>query len=315
MDLTQSLVGHLQALSPAGFVQSAFVLAAALVLAVQAAPASVRTAMTEYGARSRKGGTKGQEDTHGEASLHGLLIYLTRLGQVPHQWFLHFYVASVAWSIFWAVQLVWGGAVLTAVAARQAQTGGTSMTTGQVYLAWTLMALQGVRRLYESLFVTRPGSSPMWIVHWALGVVYYTGVNVAVWVEGSGAILDMWNSSQPVQLPWTKAIVGTAVYLAAYWYQYQCHSHLASLKKYTLPERGLFQYIVCPHYTCDCVIYLGIAIATAPEGYMLNRTVTASLLFAAVNLGATAAGTKQWYGEKFGHDKIRQKWTMIPPVF
>jgi 3-oxo-5-alpha-steroid 4-dehydrogenase 3 len=53
------------------------------------------------------------------------------------------------------------------------------------------MALQGSRRLCESLFVFKPGSSPMWFIHWALGLAYYITISLAVWVEGSSTFLTI----------------------------------------------------------------------------------------------------------------------------
>lgn len=97
--------------------------------------------------------------------------------------------------------------------------------------------------------------------------------------------------------------------------QHELHAHLASLKKYTLPSHGWFEHIICPHYTAECLIYFGLAVATAPMGQMLNKTVLLGLLFVAVNLGTTASGTKQWYAEKFGAEKVAQKWKMIPFIW
>lgn len=48
---------------------------------------------------------------------------------------------------------------------------------------------------------------------------------------------------------------------------------------------------------------------------MYNRTLICAVLFVAVNLGVTAKGTKKWYGEKFGVEKVQGKWRMIPGVF
>lgn len=96
--------------------------------------------------------------------------------------------------------------------------------------------------------------------------------------------------------------------------QNQCHRHLAGLKKYTLPDQGWFRHIVCPHYTSECLIYLGLSIAAAPPGQILNRTVFLGLVSVAVNLGTTAGNTKKWYAQKFGPDKVAGKWKMIPFV-
>jgi 3-oxo-5-alpha-steroid 4-dehydrogenase 3 len=97
--------------------------------------------------------------------------------------------------------------------------------------------------------------------------------------------------------------------------QHDCHHHLASLKKYTIPSHPLFTWLVCPHYTAECFIYLSLAFLSAPQGELLNKTVASALVFVVINLGITASTTKQWYSEKFGVDSVRQKWKMIPGIF
>lgn len=106
-----------------------------------------------------------------------------------------------------------------------------------------------------------------------------------------------------------------AVFFAAWLKQNECHRYLASLKKYTLPSQGMFAYFVCPHYTCECVIYLAISFMAAPQGALFNWSVLCGLAFVAVNLGGTASGTRQWYAQKFGADKVAGRWNMIPFVF
>lgn len=109
--------------------------------------------------------------------------------------------------------------------------------------------------------------------------------------------------------------VATVVFIVASAKQSECHRHLAGLKKYTLPSEGWFRHIVCPHYTAECLIYLSLSLVAAPPGKLVNQTVFLGLIFVAVNLGTTAAGTKRWYGEKFGAEKVSDKWRMIPFIF
>lgn len=132
------------------------------------------------------------------------------------------------------------------------------------------------------------------------------------------AILQSWDIEplfSKTPLLTTKTIMGTSIYVVGWVKQNECHTHLAGLKKYTLPEQGWFRYIVCPHYTSECLIYLGISIASAPAEQTLNRTVVLGLVFVAINLGMTAAGTKQWYAQKFGADRLATRWRMIPFIF
>ncbi|KAF5248409.1 hypothetical protein FANTH_5944 [Fusarium anthophilum] len=289
----------LSTLSPAQWCQSFFTLSAALVLALQVLPQDVRRAMMDYGPRRPKDGKSKSKKEYDEkqsfAGLRPFLKDLTEYGQVPHSWFMHFYITSVSLSGFWAWQYLTRGSVLRSIATWQDRAGRSSMSLEQIYIAWLLMALQGSRRLYESLFVFKPGSSPMWFIHWALGVAFYAVISLAVWIEGSSAILSCWDSpNQSLNIP---------------------RRHLASLKKYTLPTEGWFKYLVCPHYTAECILYLVIAWIAAPPGELFNKSILTAVAFVAVNLGATAKGTKTWYENKFGSDKVADRWIMIPPVY
>ena len=64
------------------------------------------------------------------------------------------------------------------------------MSFEQVKITWVLMLIQGGRRLYESLasiqfdFNEVGTESRMWVGHWVVGLLFYFGVSVGVWVEG-----------------------------------------------------------------------------------------------------------------------------------
>jgi 3-oxo-5-alpha-steroid 4-dehydrogenase 3 len=109
--------------------------------------------------------------------------------------------------------------------------------------------------------------------------------------------------------------VAIPAFLFAWVNQYRCHKHLAGLKKYSLPAGDMFRHYVCPHYTCECLLYLSMAVATAPHGAWCNWTLLCALTFVGVNLGVTASGTRKWYVDKFGPGAIGGKWNMIPFVF
>ncbi|KPM37297.1 hypothetical protein AK830_g9267 [Neonectria ditissima] len=312
MDSVNALIQSASALSPAQWCQTFFLVATGLVVAIQALPKDVRSAVMDYGARRpQEGGQKAENP----GSVWGLLTKLTDVGQVPHSWFLHFYVVSLSASVFWAWQFLQRGSLMTEMARMQDRAVEPSMELVQVHLAWLLMALQGSRRLYESLIVSKTGTSPMWVVHWALGLVYYSTMSVSVWIEGSSTILESWASPNQGPRYVRKMSSAMALYFFACLKQNECHRYLASLKKYTLPTEGWFRFLICPHYTCECLIYLVIAWGSAPPGQLFNKTILCGLLFVAVNLGATGFGTKKWYVEKFGADKVAGRFIMIPFVF
>ena len=77
----------------------------------------------------------------------------------------------------------------------------------------------------------------------------------------------------------------------------------------------MFRFLVCPHYTCECLLYLSMAVAGAPDGAAYNRTLICGLVFIVTNLGVTAGATRKWYMDKFGADADSKKWNMIPLLY
>ena len=190
-----TVIDLVQAISPAKWCQTFFLISAAIVLVIQALPEDVSSTLMTYGARRRQetaNGLKKKDDLAENRRQPGVLLAIadtvTSYSQVPHQWFLHFYILSTSLSAFWAWQYFSKGAVMKELALRQDKAGEPQMRLGDVYVAWLLMALQGGRRLYESLFVSKPGKSPMWVVHWALGLVYYASMSISVWIQGSSML-------------------------------------------------------------------------------------------------------------------------------
>jgi 3-oxo-5-alpha-steroid 4-dehydrogenase len=111
------------------------------------------------------------------------------------------------------------------------------------------------------------------------------------------------------------------------------HAHLFSLPKYTLPQHWLFLRVVCPHYTCECLIYVSLALLARPLVHMepsapepsfsffsssspipviFNGTLLCNVVFVVVNLGRVAAEAKEWSTRKFGRENMTRKWRMIP---
>lgn len=115
--------------------------------------------------------------------------------------------------------------------------------------------------------------------------------------------------------PSFRTIIATLIFIFSSGIQHDCHVYLASLKKYTLPVHPVFHSLVCPHYFAECLIYLALAIVSAPSGCILNHTMLCALVFVAVNLGVTADGTKKWYETKFAKESVAGRWRMIPLLY
>lgn len=238
--------------------------------------------------------------------------------QVRHGFFLHFYVVSVLSSVFWAFQLLSKGFAFQLVSGHVRSTNASSsMTVDQVALTWGLMTVQGIRRLYESSTLGESSTSKMWFTYWLLGMTFYLAFGVALWIEGTPAILvsESVYSSITISAPSIKTMVGIPIFILASGIQHDCHTYLASLPKYTLPMHPIFQVMVCPHYLAECLIYLSLAIIGAPKGTVMNKTILSALLFVVTNLAVTASTTKDWYERKFGKTSIAGRWIMVPGLY
>lgn len=140
----------------------------------------LRKNMIDYGSRAIP--PNSTTATKGPERKESLLEYVGSF-QVPHSWFIHYYIASVASSAFWAWQILTRGWAFQLLAS-YSEGAGEGMTVNQVFLAWFLMAIQGTRRLYEDVTLSKPSQSKMWIGVWALGIAYYVVMGITVWIEG-----------------------------------------------------------------------------------------------------------------------------------
>lgn len=62
------------------------------------------------------------------------------------------------------------------------------MSMNQIALMWSLMAIQGLRRLTESILLGKSSASKMWSGHWILGMLFYIAMSIAVWIDGAGKL-------------------------------------------------------------------------------------------------------------------------------
>ena len=296
-------------------IRTAYLFSTLLIISIYAIPA-LRDRFLVYGARlSPPAGRKGRLKENSYGWLGRLLDYIASV-KVPHRWFQHFYMVSVVSSMVWLQQLYTRGPLLQKVVSATS-IERPSMSFNQLVLCWTLLAIQGSRRLYECIILTKPSLSEMWLGHYLLGLVYYLAMGVAIWVEGSPALMstDKPLGNAAVSAPSISTFIFLPVFLLASGVQHDAHFYLNSLQKYALPDHPAFGSIVAPHYTAECAIYLSLTFLAAPEGRMVNTTLLAALTFVVVELGVSAAISQRWYIEKFGAHHVEHRWRMIPGVW
>ncbi len=147
---------------------------------------SFRVQIMNYGSRGMNPQKSEIKDPNSKSKLASLFEYVASI-QVPHTWFTHYYIISVASSIFWSIQIVTRGRAFAFMVTYSKGTPST-MTIDQIFLAWLLMTIQGTRRLSESITFTKPSQSRMWFGLWVLGIAYYVFMGISVWIEGIGEL-------------------------------------------------------------------------------------------------------------------------------
>ena len=130
-------------------------------------------------------------------------------------------------------------------------------------------------------------------------------------ILSTNSMLDFFAFSAPS----IRTITFLPIFMLASGVQNDCHRYLTSLPKYTLPIQPVFQHVVCPHYTAECLIYLSLSFLSAPQSSIVNPTMFSVFVFCVVNLGVTADITKKWSAERFGAEKVSGRWRMIPYIW
>jgi 3-oxo-5-alpha-steroid 4-dehydrogenase 3 / polyprenol reductase len=293
--------------------RAGYLLAAMAILVVYAIP-GLRDRFLTYGPRNEPAGIQRREQGQ-QVFYDECLDYIASI-KVPHSWFRHFYMVSVVSSMVWLQQLYTRGPILHKVLSNTS-TNNPSMSFNQLVLCWTLLTIQGSRRLYESMILAKPSLSEMWVGHYLLGLLYYTAMSLAIWIEGAPALRS---TQEPlgdamISAPSISTFVFLPIFLLASGIQHDAHCYLNSLRKYAMPSHPAFHAVVSPHYTAECAIYFSLMFLAAPSGQLVNNTLLAAFLFVVIELGVSADISKQWYMRKFGADLVEHKRRMIPGIW
>lgn len=174
--------------------------------------------------------------------------------------------------------------------------------------SWTAVPLisymyliQTSRRLVETRYVCRMTPRPLNAFVLYFGVMYYVLAALSITLAASVAFPpSVW-----------QAVGSVVLFVAASIVQTHSHYALANAKplvgKYGVPRGGLFEYVCCPHYTAEVLIYASF-LTVCPR--ILTGMV---LLFVCANLSVTATGTFKWYRETFDDSALPPRRKAIVP--
>ena len=211
-------------------------------------------------------------------------------------------------------------------------------------LPWQNKVLAGLFVIHYSyravLFpFIQPSMSPMHVSVWALAFIFQiiNGTLIGSWLAAYGPTTPAAWDAQLAPFPTLQFATGIALFYVGLAANYYHDDELREIRRremarqervareeqggkdkkkkidkhYEIPQAGLFKVMLYPHYFAEWVEWAGFWMAAGwtcvPARCFLINEVAAML--------PRAVKGKQWYIERFGEEKIKRKWAVIPGVW
>ncbi|DAZ93529.1 TPA: hypothetical protein N0F65_000145 [Lagenidium giganteum] len=240
--------------------------------------------------------------------VHGKQREASTLSKLPHFWVLQIELKKRWWTFFYFGGTVFNGMLVYAVWMQPRSATMQSLLalvhevpkdSSASYLQINdntrfftiLFQVQVTRRFLESLLVTEFGSSTM----------HASDPDAIITYE------DTWCRSRVIGL-------GALLFLVGSQHQFQCNRILASMKrqngmKHVLARGDWFDFVRCPLYTTEVLIYLGFALICGGS----NVTMYFVFVWVIVNQAVCADLQSKWYDTKF-RERLHElpRWKLLP---
>lgn len=230
---------------------------------------------------------------------------------IPKSWFRHFYQLGVVLFAFCTVcmvRLYIFGLPLPALMTKTVdflvpqRTIAASPTS--VLLVQVLESCQVLRRCYECMFVSVYSNVRMHVWHYLMGYFFYFGVQLTI-LANAPMISDYSIPKFSTTEISAHHIIGTAIFLWAFCVQFDSHLRMASLRKnsagnvvtlkHKIPRGGMFEYVSCPHYMAEIVLYCALSVVLGAP----NTTWWLMMSWNWTNQVAVSFLSHNWYRENF----------------
>ncbi|XP_022645173.1 polyprenol reductase-like isoform X2 [Varroa jacobsoni] len=247
---------------------------------------------------------------YGKLSKNKRASVLARIS-IPKRCFTQFYEYAVVLFTIWTLVLCCISIGLGAVPRKLKITmdvliHNRTMKVPFAIILWTqlLLTVQVARRCYECMFVSVFSNVRMHIWHFAMGFIFYTGVQYSLLSLAlpvapelpAFSLSDLWSSH---------VILGSVMWLVAVWLEYDTAKRFAAFRKnadgkrvsskHVAPYGGMFELISSPHYLAEIMVYTSITVVLG----CTNLTWLLSLLWTYVNQIAIALLNHRWYQDRF----------------
>uniref|UniRef100_T1IR64 Polyprenal reductase n=1 Tax=Strigamia maritima TaxID=126957 RepID=T1IR64_STRMM len=256
---------------------------------------------------------------------------ILRLIQIPKQWFTHFYAFATLFNainltIVFRLYIMQSPVPACALTLLNFVVPGREVTidTFATLLSMMLIFIQTARRLYECIFISVYSNAKINLLQYFLGFLFYFSVTTTLLSEAPGFSLSDsrcgWVCVSAADILFEVESFGWICYfLFASLMHYQSHVILGNLRKNTkgdvvttahlIPVGLWFEYISCPHYLAEILIYIAIFTILGFTHYGWSL-VLYWVIFSQVFAGLM---THRWYKQKHKSYPAKRK-AIIPFV-
>jgi len=261
-----------------------------------------------------------QNDSNTKSKLNQLIALI----QVPKSYFIHFYIFAVIYHLIILLLLFTNcfsvhsdrheliDKLMTLIIGRniyiEAENALKSRTS---LILMTSLLIQYIRRLYENKFINIFSNSKINLIHYLAGFMFYISCGLALM---DSLYINQINYSNVNHL-WS--YIAFLILILMSGLQFKTHLSLSKLRRgvdgqiksysHFIPTGGLFDYISCPHYLCEIIIYLCIYIISR-----FNNLWAVLLFWVVVNQTIAALLTHNWYRSSFGEKYPKWRKAVIP---
>ena len=185
-----------------------------------------------------------------------------------------------------------------------------------------LMTIQSSRRLYETLFISvYSNNSKINLMHYIFGHLFYVAAALST-------VCPVILSSTSEKYTFTMLIdnlitkqraISFILFIYASHQQQKCHKILANLRKdksgnviteqHYVPAGGLFEYVSCPHFLMEVIIYFIILVAQEFKQKYWNLIFLLVISTQTIN----AINEHRWYKRKYS-DLPKERKAIFPKL-
>ncbi|XP_069131017.1 polyprenal reductase-like [Argopecten irradians] len=259
--------------------------------------------------------------------LHGFNLRDNIL-QVPKSWFRHFYLTGVVVnSTVLAVTLYtvlgtgvwpeWIKDFLAHIGHPGKDTEDLELSTPlAMVLALVMEEIQVIRRTIETCFINSYSSSKMSLMIYLVGILFYSSIGISILSLSRASQVSYDDISSLSWMQW----YALALFVYASYKQYSVNKKMAKLRqdkngnvvdrKHHIPHGDLFEYVSCPHFLMEIIIYFAISTVVGWE----HEVCLYLWVFVLTNQLIEGYLVHRWYNETFTRYPPERK-AVIPYIF